>query len=185
MSVWRDGNQLENNSFVELTNRGSEKLNLQCIEHVGAALTNLTWYVLPDNGSLFAPSFGKEGDVYRMAMSGNQATLTIDNAIQPFRGLLKCWSSSALVVNIKVVAGEFGEILVTTIILLSLQSDGEVQLRTCKEEMSGDRSISLGDSFICQGLSNSPAWPIQWAETIAGKMDFQPCPEANGGLLLS
>ena len=66
--------------------------------------TNLTWFVLPENDSLFAPSVGKEGDTYRATASSNQATLTIVNSIdEPFRGLLKCWSTSGLVVNIKVV----------------------------------------------------------------------------------
>lgn len=53
-----------------------------------------------------APSFGKQGDPYRVAASGNQATLTIDNTGEPFRGVLKCWSSSGQVVNIRVVAGK-------------------------------------------------------------------------------
>lgn len=91
---------------MEITDRRSGDLNLQCIEHVGGAATNLTWFILPENGSLFAPSVGKDGDTYRATSSSNQATLTIVNIIEPFRGLLKCWSTSGLVVSIRVVAGK-------------------------------------------------------------------------------
>lgn len=107
MSVWRDGNLVENNSLVEVLNRHSGNLDLQCVEYVGSVSTELTWFVLPDNGSLVAPSFGKEGDVYRVGVSGNQANLSIDNSLEPFRGLLKCWSSSGEVVSVRVVAGKF------------------------------------------------------------------------------
>jgi hypothetical protein len=110
MSVWRGDSQVPNNSLVEIPSTRSGTLSLQCIERVEGFLTNLTWFILPDNGSLFSPSFGKDGDVFRVMASGNQATLTIDNSVEPFRGLLKCLSPSGLVVNVKVVAGMFAVI---------------------------------------------------------------------------
>ena len=105
LSVWMGGSQVENNSLVQVTSR-SGTLNFQCIEHVEGTSTVLTWFVLPDNGSLFAPSSGKDGDTYRADISGNQASLTIQNSLEPFRGLLKCLSTSGLVVNVRVVAGK-------------------------------------------------------------------------------
>ena len=103
VSVWRGSSKVENNSLLEIVNRRSGNLVLQCIEHGGQS--DLTWFVLPDNGTLTTPSAGKEGDTFRADISGNQATLTIVNSMEPFRGLLRCSSSAGVVVNIRVVAG--------------------------------------------------------------------------------
>lgn len=102
LSVWRSGSQLENNSLIVIPTGLSGSLVLQCLEHEQTTLTDLSWVILPDNGSLITPSLGKEGDIYRVDASGNQATLSIDNSQEPFRGLLKCLASSGEVVNIRV-----------------------------------------------------------------------------------
>lgn len=92
-------------NVIEIINRRSGDLNLQCVEHVESGFTNLTWFILLDNGSLITPSEGKGSNLYTFVKSGNQANLTIDNSLEPFRGLLKCLSSSGLVVSIRVVEG--------------------------------------------------------------------------------
>lgn len=106
LGVWKDGIQIDNNSVIVVTNRRSGDLNLECIEHVGSRLSNLTWFILPNGGPLIVPSTQKDIDNYTIANSGNQANLTIDNSFMPFRGVLKCLSSSGQVVNIRVDGGK-------------------------------------------------------------------------------
>ncbi len=96
LSVWRDGLSIKNNSFIEV--RGGN-LNFQCFEHVLEA--NLTWIVLPDNGSVTVLTTGKT-DIYTVTESGNQANLAIDNS---FRGLIKCFSSDEMF-NVRRVEGK-------------------------------------------------------------------------------
>lgn len=101
---------MEDNGLLEVQSgpTGRLNINLQCIEHVESGFTNLMWIVLPDNGSLIIPtsSAGKENNVYSVIKSGNQANLTIDNSMNPFRGLLKCSSSSSRIVSVRIVEGE-------------------------------------------------------------------------------
>lgn len=104
LSVWQEGVKVANNSLIEVVNRRSGDLSLQCIEHVGTSATNLAWMVLPDNGSLIIP-MTEDDETYRATISGNQANLTIDNSVEPFRGLLKCISSSGQVISVRVVEG--------------------------------------------------------------------------------
>lgn len=91
---------INNNSLIQITNNRNGDLNLQCLDHVES---DLTWIVLPDNGSLTIPSDEKGGSNFVAIKSGNQANLTIENLDEPFRGLLKCISSSGQVVNVRVV----------------------------------------------------------------------------------
>lgn len=93
---------INNNSLIQITNNRNGDLNLQCLDHVES---DLTWIVLPDNGSLTIPSDEKGGSNFVALKSGNQANLTIENLDEPFRGLLKCISSSGQVVNIRVAIG--------------------------------------------------------------------------------
>ena len=93
---------MANNSLVEVVNSRSPDLELQCVEHVDSVFTNLTWLVLPNNGSLVAPVSGEDSETYRVTKSGNQANLTIENS-DPFRGLLKCLSSSGREISVRVV----------------------------------------------------------------------------------
>ena len=104
MSVWRRGGVVENNSAIEIVNNLSPDLNLQCLEYINSTSTTLTWLLLPDTGPLIIPSDAKDAD-YRVVKAGNEANLTIVNTDGPFRGVVKCWSSSGLVVNIGVVEG--------------------------------------------------------------------------------
>lgn len=99
LNVWRDGLPIENNSFIEIH---SGNLILQCFDAVDS---NLTWIVLPDNGSLSILTAGKT-DVYMVAESGNQANLIVDNSLGVFHGLIKCLSSSNEVFNVRVVEGK-------------------------------------------------------------------------------
>jgi hypothetical protein len=70
--------------------------------------------------------------------------------------------------------------------MVLVKLDGNVETRTCIEEMTGDRSSSVDDSLnICQESSDTEVWEIQWIETTAGGRDFQPCPGANGELSLA
>ncbi len=108
LSVWRGNSFVNNNSVIVIINRLSDDLSLQCLEHVESISTNLTWYILPDGGSLVAlstTSSGKDAGNYTLSKSGNQANLTIVNSVSPFRGLLKCASSSGHFVTIVVAAG--------------------------------------------------------------------------------
>ena len=84
------------------------------MEHARAMVASPTWVVLPANGSLIMPSSGKDGDTYISTASGNMAFLTIDNTNVPFRGLLKCFSSSGEVVKIEVVPGRIVVSVITT-----------------------------------------------------------------------
>lgn len=97
---------MANNSILEVRDRLSGNLSLQCVENVESGFTNLTWFILSGNGSLIIPSGGKDSDMYRVISSSNQANLTIDNSVTPFRGLVKCISSSGQVVSIRVVQGK-------------------------------------------------------------------------------
>ena len=99
--MWQDEIQVENNSHIM---RMNENLNLQCFERTISHLADLTWIVLPDNGSLATPTVGKTG-IFTVRESGNQATLSIDNSMEPFHGLIKCLSSSGEIFSVRVVEG--------------------------------------------------------------------------------
>ena len=101
LSVQRDGADVQNNTFIEIANTRSGPLPLRCGDSGG----NVTWLILPDNGSslLIYDGTSKGDNVYAIVGSGSQIELTIQNNVEPFRGLLKCVSTSGGVLNIQVV----------------------------------------------------------------------------------
>lgn len=162
LSVRRNGISIENNTFIEIANRRSDPLDLQCLEHVESSYTNLTWIVLSDSRpeSFIPLSTGKAADSnYSTSVSGNQANLLIINSFEAFSGLVKCVSSSGLFVNIRVVGGINSWILAAcsdTLHFVYIDSDAAQRGSTCEEE-------------------RDPVWNIFWNNTISSSVDFQPC----------
>lgn len=154
LNVWRGGLPIANNSFIEFH---SGNLDFQCFETVES---NLTWIVLPDNGSVTILTAGKT-DIYTVVESGNQANLRIDGA---FRGLIKCLSSSNEIFSLRIVEGKskqgFG---LCANVNFCLSDDAILNFKKCEEEIDS-------------------TWNIQWNETISGSRDFQRCPMTTGSV---
>jgi len=103
LNVVRDGStSIANNTLIEVANTLSSPLRFLCTDPTG----NVTWLALPENGDLRVFDGTDKGDnVIEIEGSSSSIMLTINNRVTPFRGLVKCTSTSGQVLNIEVVPG--------------------------------------------------------------------------------
>lgn len=96
LSVVRDGNFLQDRDSIVVVNRLSGDLTLRCLGHAPLNVTNLRW-VLEEQGEqqeiILEPKDNNDYTV--VSYSYNEANLTINNFLKPFRGTLKCQSETS------------------------------------------------------------------------------------------
>ena len=79
-------------SQIIVVNQLSGDLNLRCLGHAPSNVTNLVW-VSEQDGEEPVFLLPENNDNYTMvSYSSNEANVSIDNFIQPYRGILRCQS---------------------------------------------------------------------------------------------
>ncbi len=108
LSVFRNGEVVEDQEEIVIVNRLSGPLDLRCLGHAPSNVLGLEWVSDRKDGSrvILEPN-GDEADI-RVWYSYNEANITITNSNQPYRGTLRCQSTTAGIQRtVFVVAGKY------------------------------------------------------------------------------
>ena len=99
LSVFYSGSNISNQSTV-MANQQDGNITLRCLGHAPSGVRDLMWVSTPQGESevVLRPTSNSNMSVF---YGYNEAILTINNFIQPYRGTLRCQSlSSGLQVTI-------------------------------------------------------------------------------------
>lgn len=90
-----DGQEVEDFGYITVVNRFYGDLDLQCLGHAPSGVLDLVW-IFEEVGRAPVQLQGASQDNFTSAgYDYNVANLTIDNFIRPYRGTLRCQSTSS------------------------------------------------------------------------------------------
>ena len=92
LSVYRDGERIEDQAVFTTVNRLSRNITLRCLGHAPSNVIDIVW-ISEREGDEPVTLQPNENDNYTVVTYAyNEANLTISNALEPYRGTLRCQS---------------------------------------------------------------------------------------------
>jgi len=92
ISVFNDGNFVNNTAEFEVKNQFSGELLLQCIGHAPSNIIDLSWVSQKTGDRPVELQAGMNNNQIQVSYAYNQANITIINSVEPYRGILRCQS---------------------------------------------------------------------------------------------
>ena len=92
ISVYDDGNLVNDTGELEVRNQFSRELLLQCIGHAPSNVLDVMWVSQKTGQRPVELQPGMNNDQLQVSYAYNQANITIVNSVEPYRGILRCQS---------------------------------------------------------------------------------------------